>query len=365
MGPDVLVGLCDRALARLVVGILGILKAGGAYLPLDPAYPRERLAFMLEDAGVARRRHGARVRAPTSTAARATLVLLDAKPRTSALRADADVRRRPGDLAYVIYTSGSTGHAQGRAASPTRNVTRLFDATDAWFASTSDDVWTLFHSYAFDFSVWELWGALLYGGRLVVVPYWVSRSPEAFRELLAARGRDGAQPDAVGVPPAHRRPTVASPDAAERACATSIFGGEALELAEPAALVRAHGDARAAARQHVRHHRDDRARDLPADRARPTSTPAGSVIGVPIPDLASTCWIATASRCRSASPGEMYVGGAGVSRAATSNRPELTAERFVPDPFAATPARGCTAPATSRRACATATSSTSAASTTR
>ena len=67
-------------------------------------------------------------------------------------------------------------------------MARLFDATDAWFGFGADDVWTLFHSYAFDFSVWEMWGALLYGGRLVVVPYWVSRSPEAFRELLLREG---------------------------------------------------------------------------------------------------------------------------------------------------------------------------------
>ena len=67
-------------------------------------------------------------------------------------------------------------------------MARLFDATDAWFGFGASDVWTLFHSYAFDFSVWELWGALLYGGRLVVVPYWVSRVAEAFHELLASEG---------------------------------------------------------------------------------------------------------------------------------------------------------------------------------
>ena len=87
------------------------------------------------------------------------------------------------------------------------NVARLFTATDAWFGFGAEDVWTLFHSYAFDFSVWEIWGALLYGGRLVVVPYWVSRSPEAFHELLARGAGDGAQPDALGLPPARRRRT--------------------------------------------------------------------------------------------------------------------------------------------------------------
>src|SRR4029077_7486451 len=84
---------------------------------------------------------------------------------------------------YVIYTSGSTGRPKGVVVTHA-NASRLFAATDPWFGFGPQDVWTLFHSYAFDFSVWELWGALLYGGRLVVVPHRVSRSPDAFYELL-------------------------------------------------------------------------------------------------------------------------------------------------------------------------------------
>src|SRR6202008_3129934 len=87
------------------------------------------------------------------------------------------------NLAYVIYTSGSTGRPKGVGVTH-GNVLRLFSSTDAWFGFGPDDVWTLFHSAAFDFSVWEIWGALLYGGRLVVVPYLVSRAPDAFHDLL-------------------------------------------------------------------------------------------------------------------------------------------------------------------------------------
>src|SRR5262249_33220601 len=87
------------------------------------------------------------------------------------------------NLAYVIYTSGSTGKPKDALVTHD-NVVRLFSSTQDWYHFDERDVWTLFQSYAFDFSVWELWGALLYGGRLVVVPYWVSRSPEAFHQLL-------------------------------------------------------------------------------------------------------------------------------------------------------------------------------------
>ena len=87
------------------------------------------------------------------------------------------------DAAYVIYTSGSTGRPKGCVVTH-ENVVRLMRGTEGWYEFGSEDVWTLFHSYAFDFSVWELWGALLYGGRLVVVSHEVSRSPEAMYALL-------------------------------------------------------------------------------------------------------------------------------------------------------------------------------------
>ena len=106
------------------------------------------------------------------------------------------------NLAYVIYTSGSTGKPKGALITPPQRDAPVRGDRRRGISFDQNDVWTLFHSYAFDFSVWELWGALLYGGRVVIVPYWVSRSPEAFRELLVARAGDGAQPDALGVPPA-------------------------------------------------------------------------------------------------------------------------------------------------------------------
>src|SRR5579859_46278 len=188
VGPEVLVGICMERSLELVLGLLGILKAGGAYLPLDPHYPAERVSYMLEDAGVkvvvsqasvqeVLPQHGAEV------------LLLDQGWEDIAKASISDVESgaTSENVAYVIYTSGSTGKPKGVLVTH-GNVVRLMRATEGWFGFNPQDVWTMFHSYAFDFSVWELWVALLYGGRLEVVPYWVSRSPEAFYGLVKDRG---------------------------------------------------------------------------------------------------------------------------------------------------------------------------------
>ncbi|HKH48755.1 MAG TPA: amino acid adenylation domain-containing protein, partial [Thermoanaerobaculia bacterium] len=145
VGTESRVGLrLDRSV-DLVVGILGVLKAGAAYVPLDPGSPRERLAFVVEDAGIR------------------FVVGSEELERLESLPAgDLEPLGDASSLAYVIYTSGSTGRPKGTLITH-GNVTRLFDATEAWFGFGERDVWTLFHSYAFDFSVWEIWGALLHG----------------------------------------------------------------------------------------------------------------------------------------------------------------------------------------------------------
>src|SRR5262249_26155952 len=166
----------------MVVTILGVLKAGGCYLPLDPAYPQERLSFMLDDARAA-------LLLTSDTAAafepHVQVVSLDRDGKAISSQSAENLSHTVSyeNLAYVIYTSGSTGQPKGVAVTHA-NVARLFDATHAWFEFDERDVWTLFHSGAFDFSVWELWGALLYGGRVVVVPFAISRDPAAFYELL-------------------------------------------------------------------------------------------------------------------------------------------------------------------------------------
>jgi non-ribosomal peptide synthetase component F len=177
-----LVGLRVARGVDMVVGILGILKSGAAYLPLDPAYPRARVAYMLEDSRVSIALTQ-KALAPDLEGSRVSILLLDdpiAEEETNPPPV-----ARPDDLAYVIYTSGSTGKPKGVQITH-HNVARLFDATRAWYGFGASDVWTLFHSYAFDFSVWELWGALLYGGRVVVVR---TEERRAGKEWQVARRR--------------------------------------------------------------------------------------------------------------------------------------------------------------------------------
>src|SRR6185295_3580860 len=230
--PGDLVGLCFERSLEMVVAILGVLKAGAAYVPLDPQYPQERLAFLLEDSGVqvlltqtsslgALSSHGARV------------LTLDGReglggggkgvePGASVLRSAV-----PELPAYVIYTSGSTGRPKGVVVTHA-NAARLFAATSSWFGFGPEDVWTLFHSMAFDFSVWELWGPLLSGGRLVVVPYWLSRSPAGFFDLLAEQ-----RVTVLSQTPSAFRQLMWADEAAEPsalALREIVFGGEALDL---------------------------------------------------------------------------------------------------------------------------------------
>ncbi|MFE9776522.1 amino acid adenylation domain-containing protein, partial [Streptomyces sp. NPDC005931] len=241
----------------------------------------------------------------------------------------------PDHPAYVIYTSGSTGRPKG-VVTTHRNVVRLFDATRKWFGFGPDDVWTLFHSYAFDFSVWELWGALLHGGRLVVVPYEVSRTPGAFLDLLADQGvtvlnqtpsafHQLAQADADASPPGRRL-----------ALRTVVFGGEALQPSRLADWYRHHADdAPVLVNMYGITETTVHVTYQPLTRERATAG-AASVIGAGIPDLRTYVLGAGLELVAPGVVGELYVAGPGVARGYLG-RPGLTAERFVADPYAPEP----------------------------
>ena len=326
--PDDRVAICVERGPQMIAGLLGVLKAGAGYVPIDPAYPLERITFTLQDS------------APVAVLMQAAT--LDRIAGLSVQQIDLDDHGlhtepafnpqipdlNPAHLAYVIYTSGSTGLPKGVMVEH-RNVARLFGATHDWFRFNGQDVWALFHSFAFDFSVWEIWGALAYGGQLLVVPQHISRSPDecyallcrsgvtvlnqtpsAFRQLVAAQGRSPLQHSLREV----------------------IFGGEALEPGSlkpwyarvgnaGTRLVNMYGITETTV--HVTY------RPLVVADAQLT---ASSPIGVRIPDLQLYVLDARREPVPAGVTGELYVGGAGVARGYL-NREALTAERFIADPF--------------------------------
>ncbi|MFJ1804076.1 amino acid adenylation domain-containing protein [Streptomyces sp. NPDC088180] len=332
IGPGSIVALALPRSTNLVAGLLAVSLAGAAYLPMDPDYPADRLAYMLDDA------RPAALITDAGTAGRLPahdlpLIAVDGAtgfPDGPLGQAERTRPLSPGDPAYVIYTSGSTGRPKGVVVTQ-HNVTRLLTATEHWFSFGPDDVWTLFHSYAFDFSVWELWGALLYGGRVVVVPYATSRDPHAFLRLLADEGVTVLNQ----TPSAFYQLAAADREAPghELALRYVVFGGEALELGRLAdwytrhqenapTLVNMYGITETTV--HVSY--------LALDRATAASA-VSSTIGVNIPDLRVYVLDDRLQPVPPGVTGEMYVAGEGVALGYLG-RPDLTAGRFVADPFA-------------------------------
>ncbi|WP_081736301.1 amino acid adenylation domain-containing protein [Amycolatopsis orientalis] len=324
VNPGDLVGVCLDRSAELVAVLLAVLKAGAAYVPLDPAYPAERLAYTVEDARLS-------VVITTLTGFPVSPGLRVLTPETvEALCGDgppATAGGGPDDAAYVIYTSGSTGRPKGVLV-PHANVVALVDATRDDFALGATDVWTFFHSVAFDFSVWEIWGCLLTGGHLVVVPYWVSRSPEQVRELLAGHGVTVLSQTPSAFAP------LAEVDRAHHerlAVRLVIFGGEPLHAASLLPWLDRYPETRCRlvnmfgiteTTVHVTAETITRWHALTGSRS----------VGRPIPGWRVSVLDESGRLAPPGVAGEIHVAGRGIALGYL-RRPGLTAARFPADPF--------------------------------
>ena len=332
-GPETLVAVALPRSPDLIVALLAVTTSGAGYLPVDPTYPPERIEFLFADAGPI----AVLADAPSEYFGDVPLIRPNVgHPTSEHLGVVTDVERHsplaPTNLAYVIYTSGSSGTPKGVGVTH-RNVLELFDNSDSTFRFDENDVWTMFHSYAFDFSVWEMWGALLHGGTLVMIDYYTSRSPEAFRTVLETENVTvlNQTPSAFHL--------LAEVDRVLPPVALSLryilFGGEALAPSRLKSWFERHGDGLDGGNGprlvnlygitettvHVS------IRPLTARDIGPAS-----IIGRPIPGLR----VYVLDRRLRPTPigvaGELYVAGGQVARG-YRGRTGLSATRFVADPF--------------------------------
>ncbi len=332
---EVRVGIClERSLA-VVEAIVAVLKAGGAYVPLDPHYPAERLTFLAQNSQAAVVLTSTAITALDRATVPGAVLEWEALDLDAQSSAPLDHVVDPQQAAYIIYTSGSTGQPKGVVITHA-HVARLLDSTERWYRFGPDDVWALYHSYAFDMSVWEIWGALYYGGRLEIVPYTVSRSPDQWLEFMVERELTVLNQ----TPSAFRQlqqAALSGPTPAKLPPLRIVtFGGEALDIASLETWFDAYGDERPLLVNkygitETTVHTTYRPVTMADVRAG-----VGSLIGVAMDDLALYVLDAAGHPVPVGVPGELYVGGVGVARCYHA-RPALTAQRMLPDPFIGRP----------------------------
>ncbi|HET7740122.1 MAG TPA: amino acid adenylation domain-containing protein, partial [Mycobacterium sp.] len=314
VGPGACVALLSERSADAVVAMLAVLKTGAAYLPIDPALPDARIEFMLADA------------APTAAIttsgladrlAGCDLLVIDIGDAAAAA-GDGQISAAlpvpsPDNIAYIIYTSGTTGVPKGVAITH-HNVTQLLGSRDTFLAGQA---WTQWHSYSFDASVEEIWGALLHGGRLVVVPESVARSPEDLNALLVSEQVSvlSQTPSAVAML------TPESLGSAALLVAGEPCPAEVVDRWAPGRLmVNAYGPTETT---------------ICASRTAPLSAGSGAPpIGTPVSGAALFVLDGSLRPVPPGVVGELYIAGRGVG-VGYVGRAGLTGSRFVPCPFGA------------------------------
>ncbi|MCP4020306.1 MAG: amino acid adenylation domain-containing protein [Desulfobacteraceae bacterium] len=331
LDSGMLAGLYLERSIEMIVGLFAILKAGAAYVPIDPDYPDKRIKFIIENS---------KSRMVLTQGKLVKTLILDDSVEIILLDADKAAIERESktsppischkdQVAYVIYTSGTTGVPKGVMVSH-KNVARLFTSTKDWYHFNKTDVWTLFHSIAFDFSVWEIFGALSHGGKLVIIPYFVSRSPKSFFDLLIKEKVTvlNQTPSAFNQLIHGQSFENAGSDLSLR---WIIFGGEALNIRDLKPWFDKYGDkvpvlvnmyGITETTVHVTY-RPLKMSDINEDK---------SIIGCAIPDLTLFILDDQLNPVPEMVKGEIHVGGAGVSLGYL-DRPNLTREKFIKNPF--------------------------------
>jgi amino acid adenylation domain-containing protein len=334
VGPETPVGVCLERSAELIVALLGVLKAGGAYVPVDPDYPAERLAFMLKNSSVPvllTQKH----LLETLPSLSIQIVSVDDQAQLEEEHAGALTRNpsstvTPENLAYVIYTSGSTGRPKGIQVRH-ESVIHLFAATRNQLGFRASDIWTVVHSSAFDFSVWEIWGSLLQGGTLVVVPLEVVQSPADFYDLLCAERVTILNQTPSALRELLRARAQARTADRDWSVRVIVCGGDALDQELAAQLSELcipvwnfYGPTEGTVWTTC---------DL---IAQTDASATLNSIGHPIADLQVYLLNQQLELVPNGVAAELFIGGAGLARG-YFNRPELTAEKFIPNPFSDQP----------------------------
>jgi len=315
------VGILLERSAEMVIAALAVIRSGAAYVPVDPGTPAARVGLILADAAPSL------VITSTDLADRVpdgvpTLLVDEPLPAATPLAADS-CPSTWDSRAYVIFTSGTTGRPKGVQVSH-GNLLRLFTSTERQYGFGPGDVWSLFHSFAFDVSVWEMWGALLHGGCLVVVPRATAKDPAAFRELLRAE-----RVTVLSQTPTAFNQLVAEdvPHADRLPLRWVVFGGEALHFSDLRRWVAKYGDDEPrlvnmyGITETTVHSSFRRVRRADLDQG-------SSLIGVPLSDLDFVLVDEALNPVPHGEIGEIVVTGPGVALGYL-DRPDLTAERFI------------------------------------